>query len=926
MQGVAIVGMSGRFPGSKNTTELWNNLVDGKESIARFSDEEILRHGADPEQLSDPSYVRSRSVLDDSDLFDADFFGFNKRDAELTDPQHRIFLECCWETLEDAGCDPSEFEGSIGVFAGSSLNTYVLNNVLGNGGKIQQFTQGFQVDGYNILIGNDKDYLATRIAYKLNLNGPALTIQTACSTSLVAICQAATAVSSYQCDMALAGGVSITFPQERGYIYQEGAIASADGHCRAFDADAKGTVFGSGCGTVMLKRLEEAITDKDFIYATIIGSATNNDGSDKVSYTAPSVNGQSEAIALAHAMADISADSISYIEAHGTGTPLGDPIEVAGLTQAFEATTQKKGFCGLGTVKSNFGHLEAAAGVTGLIKTALSLKQRKIPASLHFKAPNPKINFENTPFYVVAELKEWEECPLPRRAGVSSFGVGGTNAHVVLEEAPPRETSDSSRKCQLFTLSARTEKSLELYSKKLAEKLANMHESNEFADAAFTLKTTRRKFDCRRIFVASDSREAISLLDTLDPKQVFTQMRQDSNPEIVFMFPGQGAQYAGMGKELYESEPLYKEIVDECCTLIEPELELNLRDLLFPEPGSESEASENLTQTVYTQPALFIVMYAQARLWMSWGIKPSAMVGHSAGEYVAATLADVMKLDDALRIIANRAREMQALPAGGMLSVRAPEETLNPLLGDHLSIAGVNSRKLTVVSGPHDKLDELCKDLEQKNIPCKQLHTSHAFHSPMMDPIIEPFRKKVSQYRLSAAKIPIVSSFTGDWINPEDWTDPDYWAKQLRGTVRFADAISTLAKNTTSILLEVGPGQTLSTLASAHPDRSKEQLCLPSMPPINNSDEQLSMIRALGRLWLAGANPNWKAFYKDEVRNRIPMPTYAFDRQRYWIDPSNVEAREAVSNMDTANRPKMRAEDLIREQLEIMKSQLDALK
>jgi acyl transferase domain-containing protein len=724
--------------------------------------------------------------------------------------------------------------------------------------------------------------------------------------------------------MALAGGVSVTFPQERGYLYQEGAIASADGHCRPFDADARGTVFGSGCGVVLLKRLEEAVADGDPIYATIKGSAVNNDGSDKVSYMAPSVNGQADAIALALALADAPADSISYVEAHGTGTPLGDPIEVAGLTQAFEVTTDKKQFCGLGAAKSNFGHLEAAAGVTGLIKTALALQNRTIPPTLHYKAPNPKIDFANTPFYVVSATRDWENCPLPRRAGVSSFGVGGTNAHVVLEEAPERPPSSASRPQQLFMLSAQSDKALEDAISNMKEALANLDEPNRFADAAFTLNQGRKTFDHRCAFVASDAAEASQVIEQQDPKRLYRLSTRAADPEVVFLFPGQGAQYVNMGKELYQNEPLFRSVVDQCAGLVEPELGLDIRTLLFPESGSESKAKDELTQTVFTQPALFIIMYAQAQLWMSWGIRPAAMVGHSAGEYVAAVLAEVMSLEDALRIIAVRARDMQNLPGGGMLSVRAPEETLQPLLFGSLAISGVNSRLLTVVSGPHDELEQLTGQLAEKKILSKALHTSHAFHSPMMDPMVEPFKEKVSQVALAEARIPIVSSFTGDWIRPGDWTDPAYWANQLRGAVRFADAVSTLVQNPDRILLEVGPGQTLTTLASSNPDRSREQHCLSSMPPIGSPNEQAAMLRALGRLWAAGCQVDWEGFYGDERRRRISLPTYPFQKQKYWIE-TQVESGDFETDEWEDTNSRIDAEAIIRRQLKTMMTQLDRL-
>jgi acyl transferase domain-containing protein len=899
-ESIAIIGMAGRFPGARSVRELWQNLCTGQECISRFSDDELLANGVPPELFKEPNYVRARAVLADVELFDASFFGFTPREAEVTDPQHRLFLECAWEALEDAGYDPAGCAGSIGVYAGSSLNTYFLRHVLAHHGGVEHFTRGFQVDGYHLLVGNDKDYLATRVAYKLNLRGPAITVQTACSSSLVAICQACSALLACQCDLALAGGVSISFPQSRGYLYQEGAIASADGHCRPFDADAGGTVFGAGVAIVLLKRLSEALADGDHIYAVVKGVAVNNDGSDKVSFSAPSIAGQAEVIALAHALAGVTADTISYVEAHGTGTPLGDPIELAGLTQAFRATTDKQQFCALGAVKSNIGHLECAAGVAGLIKTALALEHRLIPPTLHFQQPNPKCDFANSPFYVAARLTEWKDVPLPRRAGVSSFGVGGTNAHVVLEEAPDREPSGPSRPAQLLVLSAKSETALEKATENLAAWLrANVGQASglpprkgegrpeacpTFADVAFTLQTGRKAFEQRRMLVAGDANEAVELLERKDSRRVFTEARRAPNPQVVFMFPGQGAQYVNMGKQLYATELIFRERVDACAEILKPLLQADLRALLYPPTGQEESARFQLTQTSVTQPALFVIEYALARLWMSWGIQPAAMVGHSVGEYVAAVLAGVMTLDDGLALLATRARLMQSMPEGGMLSVRLPEAEVRPLLRDSLAVAVVNSPKHCVVSGPHDDLAELKRALESRGVACKPLHTSHAFHSPMMEPIVEPFTQRVRQVKLNAAQIPIVSTFTGRWMAPDEWMDPSYWARQLRHTVRFAEAVGELTKQPNFILLEVGPGQTLAQLAQQHPARPKAQLVCPSMPPIDNPDETVARLTALGRLWLAGVNVDWHGFYRHERRRRVPLPTYPFERQRHWID------------------------------------------
>ncbi|MEO8425663.1 MAG: type I polyketide synthase [Verrucomicrobiota bacterium] len=901
IEGIAIIGMAGRFPGAKSIPEFWRNLVGGVESISNFTDDELQASGIDSELLKDSTYVKARSVLEDVDLFDAGFFGFTAREAENTDPQHRIFLECAWQALENAGYVPENYRGAIGVYAGSSLNTYLLANLCSNRKFIEDLVNAFQVEGYQLLVGNDKDYLATRVSYKLNLKGPSMSVQTACSTSLVAVCQACQSLLGYQCDMALAGGVSISFPQKRGYRYQEGAIASADGHCRAFDANAQGTVFGSGVGIVVLKRLSDALEDGDTVYAVIKGSAVNNDGSSKVSYMAPSVDGQAEVITLAHALAGVSADTISYVETHGTGTPLGDPIEIVGLTQAFRSTTTAKGFCAIGSLKPNVGHLEAAAGVTGLIKTALALTHKLIPPSLHYERPNPKIDFENSPFYVNTKLTEWKAGATPRRAGVSSFGVGGTNAHAILEEAPDEEPSLQSRPAQLLLLSARTISALDAATRNLADHLKQNPNIN-LADVAFTLQRGRRVFEQRRSVVCQDIDDARTALEKLDSKRAFSQAATHSEPPIVFMFPGQGAQYVNMGSELYHAEPVFREQVDLCSKLLEPILGLDLRTILYPLEENEEEARRQLTQTFVTQPALFVMEYALAKLWVSWGVRPQAVIGHSVGEYVAACLAGVFALDDALRLVAARARMIQELPSGSMFAVRLAETDLRPLLGEHLSLAAVNAQSNCVVSGPDESADRLHQQLSERNIACRRLCTSHAFHSEMMDSILVPFTELVRQVKLNSPEIPIISTLTGTWAQPADLTDPDYWARQLRQTVRFADGLGELVKEPARILLEVGPGQTLSTLARQHPDKNSEQLALHSMPQSQNQEEVAAMLSALGRLWLAGSRIDWAGFYAHERRKRLPLPTYPFERQRYWVEPpgrSQVESPATTRKVES---------------------------
>ena len=876
---IAIIGMAGRFPQAKDLQEFWENLRNGVESISFFTDEQVAAAGVDPAILKDPHYVKAGGVLEDVDLFDGSFFGFYPREAAVLDPQHRIFLECSWEALENAGYDPEAYRGYIGVFAGASMNTYLVFNLIANREIVET------VHPYQLTLGNDKDFLPTRVSYKLNLRGPSLNIQTACSTSLVAVHLACQSLLSYQADIALAGGVAIRLPQKQGYLYQEGGIASPDGHCRAFDAKAQGTISGEGVGIVVLKRLLDALADGDTVHAVIKGSAINNDGSLKVGYTAPSVEGQAEVIAMAQAISGVEPASISYVEAHGTGTALGDPIEITALNQVFQATTADRNFCAIGSVKTNIGHLDAAAGVASLIKTALALKYGQIPPSLHFEAPNPKIDFNNSPFYVNNQLSEWPTGSNPRRAGVSSFGIGGTNAHVVLEEAPVLPAPDPSRPWKLLLLSARSPAALDVATGNLSSHLRQQPDL-DLADVAYTLQVGRRAFDYRRIVISRDIKEARESLDSMDPHRVTSAVVDSSSSTVAFMFTGQGAQYANMAGEIYQNEPVFHTQVDLCAEILRSHLGLDLRDLLFPGEAGAEAASERLKQTFLTQPALFTIEYALAKLWMAWGIQPEAMIGHSIGEYVAACLAGVFTLEDALALVSARGRMMQGLPGGAMLSVPLAEDAVRPYLGEEISLAAVNAPELCVVSGPYEAIENLAQRLAAAGIEARRLHTSHAFHSPMMDPILDAFRARVAQVILHAPEIPFLSNVSGMWITAAEATDPSYWANHLRQTVRFAQGVGELLKEPARILLEVGPGRTLATLAKSHPSATRARVILPSIRHPHDPQPDLAfLLTSLGRLWLAGVKVDWEGYYGDERRRRLPLPTYPFERQRYWIEP-----------------------------------------
>jgi acyl transferase domain-containing protein/acyl carrier protein len=896
MEPIAIVGMAGRFPGAANLRQHWDNLRAGVESITFFTDEELAAAGVDAGLLRNPRYVRARGVLQGAELFDAVFFGLSPREAEIMDPQHRVFLETAWEALESAGYAPGSVALNAGVYAGASLNSYLIASLMTNPEVMMA------AGGYQAMLANDKDFLATRVSYKLNLCGPGVTIQTACSTSLVAVQMACQALLARQCDMALAGGVSINVPRVGGYLYEPGMILSPDGHCRAFDERAQGTVAGEGVGVVVLKRLREALADGDHVHAVIRGAAINNDGSLKVGYTAPSVDGQATVIARANAMGGVDPATIGYVEAHGTGTELGDPIEVAALTKAFRAATDRRGFCALGSVKSNIGHLDAAAGVAGLIKAVLALEHRALPPSLHFSSPNPRIDFEGSPFRVNAVLTDWPRVgDVPRRAGVSSFGIGGTNAHVVLEEAPPPSPTAPSRPVQVFTLSAKSGDALERAGAALAGHLAE-HPELAPADAAHTLHRGRVTFPHRRIVVAASLEEAARALRDGDPRRVLSRVEAGKDRPVAFLFSGQGSQYVGMGRGLYESEPLFREIVDQCAATLAPALGLDLRAVLYPAPDAMEAARARLATTAVTQPALFVVEYALARLYLEWGIRPQAMLGHSIGEYVAASLAGVMSLADALTLVAERGRLME-VPGGTMLAVPLPEAEVRALLPVSLSVAAVNGAALCAVSGPASDVAALEARLGSRGIRAHAIHAAAAFHSAMMEPILGSFREAVGRVGLSAPAIPYVSNVTGVGMTAEDAKDPAYWVRHLRQTVRFWDGLQELIRDQDPVLLEVGPGRTLASLARPASTAARPLEILSSIRhPQDDLDDATVLQTTVGRLWMAGVPLDWAGYHARESRRRVPLPTYPFERQRHWILPAAPSAERREQDETLAKR------------------------
>nr|WJI96261.1 AesB [Aetokthonos hydrillicola Thurmond2011] len=878
-QGIAVIGMTGRFPSARNLDEFWENLKNGIESVSFFSDEELDESGIDPEIYKQPNYVRAKAILEDSDLFDAYFFDYSPKEAALMDPQQRLFLECAHEALENAGYDPERFPGWIGVYGGCGRSSYWLQNLHNNPNIAEE-------DSDSIFIGNEKDFLTTRVSFKLNLTGPSFNIQTACSTSLVAINVACQSLLTYQCDIALAGGVTISLPQKEGYLYQEDSVVSPDGHCRAFDAQANGIVPGNGVGIVVLKRLEEALADGDTIHAVIKGTALNNDGFLKMSYSAPSVEGQAQAILIAQQMAEISADEIGYVETHGTATHLGDPIEIAALTKAFRETTNRKGFCGIGSLKTNVGHLDAAAGVGAFIKTVLALKNKQIPPSLHFESPNPEIDFANSPFFVNTKLTDWQTSGQPRRAGVSAFGIGGTNAHLVVEEAPVSESSPSRRKYQILPLSAKTDTALETSATNLAAYLKSNSDTN-IADVAYTLQVGRRRLSNRQVLVCQDHNDAIASLESKDPTRVFTNVRHSNNRPVVFMFPGGGTQYANMGLEIYQQEIVFRQQVDRCAEILQSLLGYDIRQLLFPPKDQTETASQKLEQVSVALSALFTIEYSLAQLWMSWGIQPLAVIGHSLGEYVAATLAGVFSVEDALAIVVERGRLMEQAKTGKMLIVPMSAKELEPLLENGVEIAAINSPSLCVVSGSSPAIESFSSKLEAQQVNIRPLHIEVASHSACVVPILEAFEEFLAKIPMHEPKLPLISNVTGTYIQPSQATDPKYWSEHLRKTVRFAEGLEELLKVPDILLLEVGPGNTLSAFAMQHPQTTTSYDVFSSIrhPKTIVSDMEF-LLTTVGKLWLSGVDIDWTGFHAGETRKRIPLPTYPFERESYKIEPN----------------------------------------
>jgi phthiocerol/phenolphthiocerol synthesis type-I polyketide synthase E len=917
---IAIIGMAGRFPGARNLDEFWRNLRDGVESISFFSDDVLAAEGIPAAVLQEPNYVKAGAFVENAEFFDSDFFGFSPREAEMTDPQQRVFLECAWQALEVAGYRADLFPGVIGVFGGASMSAYLFQ-LCATPSLVE--TVGF----YRVLLGNDKDYLPAWVSYKLNLTGPSINIQTACSTSLVAVSIACRSLLNYECDMALAGGASIGAPRKSGYLYQEGGISSPDGHCRSFDVAARGSVPGEGVGIVVLKRLEDALRDRDSIDAVIRSCAVNNDGAHRVSFTAPGVESQAQLMTMGLLTAGVEPRQVAFVEAHGSGTPLGDQIELAALAEAYRGVAP--GSVALGSVKTNIGHAGAAAGIAGLMKAVLALKHRSIPPSLHFTAANPEAGLDATPFYVNRRAVPLPDTGEPSIAAINSAGMGGTNAHVILEQAPQPSAPQPSRPWQLILLSARTPEALEQAADQFAHHLQSQN-GPALADIAYTLQTGRQPFDHRRALVCQDLPTAFTALSQRDPKRLLSGIVSTQNRSVAFLLSGLGDHYPDMGRGLYETESEFRTHVDLCCEILQPILGQDLRSVLYPEPAADKislnstppqlnlrellssrspapcTARRSIDQTLVAHPALFVIEYALARLWMSWGVKPNLLLGYSLGEYVAACLAGVLALEDALRLVAIRAKLISELEAGAMLAVMCRDVDLFPFLEPPVYLAGYAGTSLTVLAGPVTAVERLREELLQRRILCRQLSTAHAFHTPHMQRAADPLTSAAKSIRFQPPEIPYVSNVTGAWMTAADATDPSYWARHLCNPVRFSEGLKLLSA-TGSVALEIGPGQMLGSLAASGDVESEDAGVVPlaSLPSMFDPRKDTELLMgSLAELWVSGARIDWQAFWKNEIRRRVPLSTYPFQQQRYWVgDPATLALRYDRQEQSPAESP-----------------------
>lgn len=887
---IAIIGMDCQLPGASNVNEFWRNLKNGIESITEFTKDELLDSGVPLKRINNPNYVARRGIVDGVDKFDADFFGFTPREAQLLDPQHRLFLECCWHSLEDAGYAIRDPETRVGVYGGAGTAWY-LNDVI-NDPKVKKYA-----DATSIVIGSDRDYITTRVSYKLNLNGPSLDVQSACSTSNAAIILGIQSLQIYQTDLILAGGVSVQYPEKVGYVYAAGGMESSNGKCLPFDKDANGTVFSRGCGVVLLKRLEDAIEDKDHIYSIILAGAMNNDGNKKVGFTAPSIEGQKEVLLETIELAGISANDITMVEAHGTATPIGDPIEVSSLTEAFNNYTDNKQFCALGSVKSNIGHTDAASGVISVIKTSLSIKNKQIPASINFSEPNPSIDFKNSPFFVNTKLRDWEiKNDNSRYALINSFGVGGTNACLILKEPPEdlKKVTIESHKDHIIAYSGKNTKVVSDYTD-LIRQFVIENNAVDLKDLAYSSMFTRKHFKHRAYVTFKNRDELIQKLTDGDSIKKGINEMPDRN--LVFMFPGQGNQYLNMGIQLYDNYLVFKDIVDQCANILLEEINMDIRDVIYPKTNDKENGL--IDETHITQPAIFIISYAQAKLLQSWGLKADTYIGHSVGEYVAATLSGIFKLEDALLIVARRGKLIQSLPGGAMCAVLLSEQEVKPMLQANSSIGAINTPGLSVVSGPYEEIEYLEKELSEKRIFNKRIPTSHAFHSPMMNQILDEMTELLQSIDLNIPDKPIISTLTGNILSNVEATSVEYWVKHVRSTVRFSDATLTSLSIGPSVFMEVGPGQSLESAVKRHLNNENEHSVLGSIRAGNiKMDDCEYLTNAIGRLWTYGISVDPDKYFKGEDLRKIPFPLYPYDKKKYIVDFISGKGQIQVTEED----------------------------
>ncbi len=903
---VAIIGMSGRFPRAENVEEFWRNIATGVECFTRFDDAELIAAGADPNAIKQPNYVRCRPVLTNIREADAGFFGISPREATLADPQQLIFPEVVWEVLESAGYATPDDRGTVGVFAGMNISSYLLT-------RPNAFRVGVSIS--QLMVGNDKDALATNVAYRLDLRGPAVSVQTFCSTSLTAVHLACASLRRGECDMAVAGGVSIEVPDRVGYLYNEGDQASSDGHVRTFDARASGSMFGDGAAVVALKLLDRALADRDTVLAVVLGSAINNDGALKFSFNAPSIDGQCRCVTAAIASAGVDPREISYVEAHGTATEVGDPMEVAALTSAFGPTLEKR-YCLLGSVKPNVGHLDRASGVTGLIKVIQALRHELIPGTLNYTTPNPEIDFENSPFRVRSEPTPWpRRAGRPRIAGLSSLGTGGTNVHAIVTEAPavpPR--SARSRRWQVVPVSALSKQAAEQSCAGLAGHLIATPDL-DLGDVAFTMQVGRKIFRHRKVVIADSTAAAAAAL--ADATAQLGRTDATVGRRVGFLIAGVGEQYPGMVAALYADEPGFRDDVDECLAILGCSDPAQLSDIFVmtgrdhadagrlaamlgrAEPADRG-AGRKQPNARLIQPAVFVAEYALARLLMRWGIQPEIMIGYSLGEYVAACLSGVLSLPDALRLVSYRAELITSLPAGAMLALAADERRLPGLLGAAgrgLDVA-IRTGSQVVLAGPCDLVDEAAAALLAAGISCRRLETTHAFHSRMLAPAAGKLTEWIAgNVTMHAPAIPYISNVTGELVTADLVADPGYWARHMCQTVQFGAGLAHLLSEPGLALAEIGPGPSLGALTRGHPECTPSQwpLIVATLPAAaDQRDVHASLAATVGRLWLAGVGVDWHALQATApgaapgqgwAPGRVPLPTYPFQRQEYWLEP-----------------------------------------